>query len=202
MERYQGVKIDCRRQDQTFDGFEPDLHRLHHWTYLFSQLGLAPVHAEGAYGNQSFRCEGESFIISRSGMLPEKAFSRDDFCHVVSCDARDNSCCFSGRSLPSSETLLHYLLYRQHPWLGAILHGHCSLLLEHAEALAIPTTKAAHPYGTVELAHSAVELVDASTRVFNLKNHGFVALGRDIDEAGRITLQTYSRLISLLLEKP
>ena len=198
MESYQGVKITCHCLGNGFEGFDELVRRLHHWTYLFSQLGLTPVHPEGAYGNQSFRTGAESFIITRSGMLPQANFDRDDFCHVVSCDATDNCCQYRGRSLPSSETLLHHLLYRDHPWIGAVLHGHSSLLLEYGEQLNIPSTATVHPYGTPALAHCASALVDNSTRLFNLKGHGFVALGATIDDAGKTTLDISCRLLALL----
>lgn len=124
---------------------------------------------------------------------------REDYCHVIACDAHDNNCDYFGHSLPSSETLLHHLLYHNHPKIGAILHGHSPLLLHHADLLAIPTTAACHPYGTKELAISASEQVTPQIRFFNLKDHGFVAIGSDLSDAGRTVLNVYSRLISLLL---
>jgi ribulose-5-phosphate 4-epimerase/fuculose-1-phosphate aldolase len=199
MERYQGVKIDCRCLGSRFDGIDASLALLNHWTFLLSQLGLTPIHPEGAYGNQSCRTGADSFLITRSGMTPRELERREDFCHVVACDAEGNNCGYFGHSLPSSETLLHHLLYHNHSWIGAVLHGHSPLLLLHADRLDIPATASRHPYGTRELAISAVEMVTPRTRFFILKDHGFVAIGNDLHDAGRTVLTVYSRLLSLLL---
>jgi ribulose-5-phosphate 4-epimerase/fuculose-1-phosphate aldolase len=199
MECYQGVKIDCRCLGSRFDGCDASLTLLNHWTYLLSQLGLTPIHPEGAYGNQSCRTGADSFVITRSGMTPRESERREDYCHVVACDAEGNNCDYFGHSLPSSETLLHHLLYHNHPWIGAILHGHSPLLLLHADHLDIPTTASCHPYGTRELAISAIEMVSPQTRFFILKDHGFVAIGSDLNDAGRTVLTVYSRLLSQLL---
>ena len=48
-------------------------------------------------------------------------------------------------------------------------------------ALNIPVTKEFHAYGTPELAQSALDIVDHINSFFILKDHGFVALGKDID---------------------
>jgi hypothetical protein len=199
MERYQGVKIDCRCLGSGFDGCDASLALLNHWTFLLSQLGLTPIHPEGAYGNQSCRTGAHSFVITRSAMIPRESVLCEDYCHVVACDAESNNCDYFGHSLPSSETLLHHLLYHNHPWIGAILHGHSPLLLHHASLLGIPTTASRHPYGTKELAISAIEMVTPRTRFFILKDHGFVAIGSDLNDAGRTVLTVYSRLLSQLL---
>jgi hypothetical protein len=84
------------------------------------------------------------------------------------------------------------------PHIQAILHGHCSLLNIHAEALNIPVTEKFYDYGTPELAQSALLLAAPATPFFILKDHGFVALGEDIVSAGKLTLHYFSDLISLL----
>ncbi len=90
------------------------------------------------------------------------------------------------------------LCIRHLPHINAILHGHCSLLNIHAEALNIPVTQKFHDYGTPELAQSALDLVDQTTLFFILRDHGFVALGEDIGSAGRMTLYFFSELIRRL----
>lgn len=197
MEKYQGVKFQYRRIDKTFsyDGRLPDLN---HWAYLFSQLGLAPVHAEGAYGNHSYRTGNASFIITKSAMIPAEILQPADFCHVIDLDKATATFLTKGQFAPSSETYLHYALYQTLPHINAILHGHCSLLNSHAKALNLPVTKEFHAYGTPELAQSALDIVEQTTSFFILKDHGFVALGEDIDHAGKLTLDYFSQLISKL----
>ncbi len=197
MENYQGVKFFYR---QTQDNFSYD-HRLpllNHWAYLFSQLGLAPVHPEGAYGNLSYRTGKTSFVISKSGMVPSEKLQSADFCHVVGFDAAATTFLAEGTATPSSETFLHNSLYQSLPGINAILHGHCSLLSFHAATLNIPVTAKFCDYGTPELAESALTLIDQTTRFFILRDHGFVAMGENIDQAGKLTLDYFSLLIKIL----
>jgi len=197
MEKYQGVKFRHIRKNNTFS-YDHRLARLNHWAYLFSQLGLAPVHADGAYGNHSYRSDGTSFVITRSAMLPREILHPDDYCQIVGFDEKSITFYTNGIPTPSSESFLHNALYQSLPHINAILHGHCSLLNIYATALNIPVTKQFYDYGTPELAESAISLVDSSSRFFILKDHGFVALGEDIDTAGSLTLSYYAELIDLL----
>ncbi len=198
METYQGVKFQYHRNKTTFS-YDRRLEDLNRWAYLFSQLGLAPVHAEGAFGNHSYRTGDVSFVITKSAMIPAEVLQPNDFCHVTGLDESTTTFVTEGLSAPSSETFLHYVLYRKLPHINAILHGHCTLLNLHAEALHIPVTKEFHAYGTPELAQSALDLVNGqTTSFFILKEHGFVALGENIETAGNVTLNYFSELINLL----
>lgn len=197
MEKYQGVKFQYHRTKTTF-AYDQRLPDLNHWAYLFSQLGLAPVHAEGAYGNHSYRTGDTSFVITKSAMIPAEILQPDDYCHIVGLDESTTIFHTEGLAAPSSESFLHYVLYQRLPHINAILHGHCALLNNHAKALKIPVTREFHAYGTPELAQSALDLVDQTTCFFILKDHGFVALGKNIDAAGKITLDYFSELINIL----
>lgn len=197
MEKYQGVKFQHHQTKTTFP-YDHHLPRLNHWAYLFSQLGLAPVHADGAYGNHSYRTGETSFVITKSSMIPAEVLQPDDYCHVVGFEEHSTTFITEGKAPPSSESFLHNAIYRSQPHINAILHGHCSLLNTHSRALNIPVTKKFHDYGTRELAESALRLVNQTTFFFILKDHGFVALGTDIDNAGKITLHYFSELITLL----
>ncbi len=198
MEKYQGVKFQYRQMQTSFS-FDQRLPDLNHWAYLFSQLGLAPVHVEGAYGNHSYRTgDASSFIITKSAMIPKETLQADDFTHVVGLDESAHVFLTEGLCAPSSETYLHYVLYRSLPHINAILHGHYPLLNVYAEGLHIPVTKEFYAYGTPELAQSALDIVDRTTSFFILKDHGFVALGKDIATAGKLTLDYFYNLISLL----
>ncbi len=175
------------------------LPRLNHWAWLFAQLGLAPAHPAGAYGNLSCRSEADSFLITRAGMAPAADFIPDNFCQIQGFDQADSSFLYAGKHPPSSESYLHYRLYQALPATAAIFHGHCPLFHEFASALDIPETAAFHPYGTRELAESALTLVaECRPHFFLLREHGFVALGDDVDTAGRLTLDWLGRLLKLL----
>ena len=197
MEVYQGVKFKFQRVKENFH-YDRRLAELNRWAYLFSQLGLTPVHAAGAYGNQSYRTGETSFIITRSGMLPAEQLIPVNYCHVTGLDESSGTFITEGPAIPSSESLLHHALYQAMPGINAILHGHSALINGHAADLKIPVTPSFHPYGTPELARSAVELMDGAIRFFILKDHGFVALGEDIDSAGKLTLDYFAELVRLL----
>jgi len=197
MEKYQGVKFQHRQTNTTFS-YDHRLANLNRWAYLFSQLGLAPVHEGGAYGNHSYRTKDTAFVITKSAMIPAEILQPDDFCHVVNFEEPSTTFIFEGMSPPSSESFLHLALYQSLPYINSILHGHCSLLNKHADVLDIPVTQEFYDYGTPELAKSALDLVSQTTLFFILKDHGFVALGTDIDSAGKLTLNYFSQLIALL----
>lgn len=51
-------------------------------------------------------------------------------------------------------------------------------------------TKTEQPYGTVQLANEVLEVLEDHTYV--IRNHGFVSLGRDIEEAGNQAIRYYN----------
>ncbi len=197
MEQYQGVKFQFSQSAPSFD-YDRKLEILNRWVFLFTELGLAPLHSTGAYGNQSYRTTSSSFIITQSGMSPQKQLNAANYVHVIGFDAANGTFMTEGPATPSSESFLHNVLYEALPHINTILHGHSSLLGKYAQQLDIPVTKHFHDYGTPELAESALQMASGNTLFFILKDHGFVALGKDIETAGEITLGYYMKLISLL----
>lgn len=199
MESYQGVKFSHRCASSSFS-CSKDLEELNKAAYLLSQLGLTPVHPEGAYGNQSYRDSKTSFVITKTGMIPEADLNPDNYTRVVDYDAETSTFVTEGRFSPSSECFLHNEIYAALPEVQAILHGHSALLNIHATQLAIAMTSTFHEYGTMELARSALDLAQKGSNFFILKDHGFVALGKSIHAALQLTLCHYRALL-LFLEK-
>ena len=197
METYQGVKFNHQQvePDYTFDHRLTELNQL---AYLFSQLGLTPIHPEGAYGNQSYRSSPSSFIITKSGMLPGKNLKIENFCEIVKYIPSTTTFLTNGASVPSSECFLHNEIYTTLPDINVILHGHSKLLNECAKELALPTTETFYDYGTQELAHSALLFAKKDIPFFILKDHGFVALGDSIKSTSRLVLDYYRQLIILI----
>ena len=199
METYQGIKFKYSKTRSSFN-FDQRLEILNHWTSIFTELGLAPLHSSGAYGNQSYRTSSSSFIITKTGMNPQNHCNVKDFVHVTGFDRISGTFTTEGLSTPSSECFLHNALYNHLPQINAILHGHSSLLCRYAQQLNIPVTKQFHDYGTLELAESALQVVNSGSDFFILKNHGFVALGSDTNSAGKLTLDYYIKLITFLCD--
>ncbi len=199
MEKYTGIKFGCKKTGDRFV-FDERLELLNTWAFVLAELGLTPVHPDGAYGNQSFRTDGEAMIITRSGMVPQKELAADNYVLIERFDGDSGDFFTKGKSDPSSESILHYMIYRELPSIEAIMHGHSKLLEQYAISLGIPVTTTFHPYGTVELAESAVGILKTQGPFILLKDHGFVAIGTDIDLTGRLILSHYQNLIETLLK--
>ncbi len=79
----------------------------------------------------------------------------------------------------SVDAIEHWMIYREHPDVGAILHVHA--WIEGTVA-----TEINYPCGTVELAESVAELVrrapDPSRAVVGQRNHGLTITGPSLDE--------------------
>src|SRR5690349_11640898 len=80
----------------------------------------------------------------------------------------------------SVDAIEHYMIYREHPEVGAIVHIHGWWRDP------IPSTQVNYPCGTYELALEVAELVrqapDPSRAVIGLKNHGLTITGLSIAE--------------------
>jgi ribulose-5-phosphate 4-epimerase/fuculose-1-phosphate aldolase len=197
MEIYTGVKFKCLKHDSTF-AFDERLSRLNTWAFILAGLGLTPVHPGGAYGNQSYRLGGTSIIITKSGMIPEMDLVPENYVLIEGLDKQGGTFHIRGVSDPSSESMLHYSIYREFSEVGAIMHGHSRLLEQYATELAIPVTTTFQPYGTSALAESAVMLLRSGTGFILLKDHGFVSTGKDIEATGNLVLDYCAQLIALL----
>jgi L-fuculose-phosphate aldolase len=197
VEIYTGIKFKCTRSTGTFT-FDERLADLNTWAFILAGLGLTPLHPGGAYGNQSYRTGPASLIITKSGMVPGKDLIPDNYVHIEGFDEESRTFLLRGSQNPSSESILHYSLYKEFPHVGAIMHGHSRLLEIYAANLEIPVTPKFEPYGTLELAESAVQLLRDGGDFILLKDHGFVAIGKDIDSTGNLVLDYSGRLISLL----
>lgn len=79
----------------------------------------------------------------------------------------------------SVDAIEHFLIYREHPSVGAILHV-------HAWMEGIRSTHINFPCGTYELASTVADLVrqepDPGHAVIGLKNHGLTITGESLDE--------------------
>jgi ribulose-5-phosphate 4-epimerase/fuculose-1-phosphate aldolase len=138
-----------------------------------------------SYGNFSARLDADRFWMSASGV--DKSALRDvgrDILLVTVNDAERNA---MRLSVPagveprrvSVDAIEHWLIYRENPGVGAILHV-------HAWMEGVPSTELTYPCGTYELAQAVAELVrrapDPDRAVVGLRNHGLTITGHDMDE--------------------
>ena len=138
-----------------------------------------------SYGNLSVRKDEKRFWMSASGV--DKANLREigrDILMVKDYDPERNAILLS---VPphveprrvSVDAIEHWMIYREHPEVGAILHV-------HAWMEGVPATAFNYPCGTYELAQAVAEKVreapDPARAVVGLKNHGLTITGRSLDE--------------------
>lgn len=167
---------------------------LSEWCGIFHRYDLTPPHEGSSLGNLSFRLKNaeNSFIITASQLGLKECPAEDAFVAVNDCNMETGTVYAEGLRNPSSESMLHYCIYRERSDVNAIFHGHSALILEAAERLSLPVTRREEPFGTMELVHRVSEILDDRTFLV-MKNHGFLALGQDMAAAGKRTLQVYER---------
>jgi len=82
----------------------------------------------------------------------------------------------------SVDAIEHWMIYREHPGVGAIVHV-------HAWIPGTPATEISYPCGTLELAEAVADLVrrapDPARAVVGQRNHGLTITGPDLDEIFR-----------------
>lgn len=149
-----------------------------HVQRLYSLGGLS-------YGNLSVRKDAKTFWMSGSGI--NKADMRivgRDMLLVKDYDPEQGAMILSvpphvKPNRVSVDAIEHWMIYRGHPSVGAIIHV-------HAWMDGIPSTQINYPCGTYELAYSVAELVrrapDPSRAVVGLRNHGLTITGRSLDD--------------------
>lgn len=185
-EQYRGIKFKTILTNP-----EPPadyrINELRYWCRIFDEKNLAPPYPGGSYGNLSFRIrQGENqFIITGTSVELKGGLKNDCFVKVTNCSIENATVYAEGKRLPSSESMMHFSVYRQRPEINAIFHGHCNEMLKNARAVNIPETENEDAYGTTELIISVLELTK-NNNFIAVKNHGFISLGKTMEEAGRI----------------
>src|SRR5512142_3259563 len=157
---------------------------LRHVKRLYSIGGLS-------YGNLSMRKDETRFWMSASGV--DKANLREPSRDVllvsgyVPDEAKMVLSVAPGVEprRVSVDAIEHWMIYRNHPDVGAILHV-------HAWVEGVPATDVNYPCGTAELAQAVSDIIDAApdpTRaIVGLRNHGITATGDSLlDIIDRIT---------------
>jgi ribulose-5-phosphate 4-epimerase/fuculose-1-phosphate aldolase len=138
-----------------------------------------------SYGNLSSRKDDERFWMSASGVDKAKleTIGRD----IMLVSGFDPSQPAMLISVPreveprrvSVDAIEHWMIYREHPGVGAIIHV-------HAWVDGIASTEMNYPCGTIELAEAVAELVrrepDPAHAIIGLRNHGITVTGESIEE--------------------
>jgi ribulose-5-phosphate 4-epimerase/fuculose-1-phosphate aldolase len=156
---------------------------LRHVKLLYGIGGLS-------YGNASARrtadgALGPEFWMSASGV--DKSALTDVGKHILLVQGYDSERDTMILSVPpevkpnrvSVDAIEHWMIYNEHPEVGAILHV-------HAWMEGIDSTEINYPCGTVELAGAVAQLVreapDPGHAVVGQRNHGLTITGESLDE--------------------
>jgi len=153
-----------------------DPRDLRHIERLFGIGGLS-------YGNLSVRKDATRYWMSASGVdKGNMAVIGRDMLLVKGFDAERR---VMQLSVPpgikprrvSVDAIEHWMIYTEHPTVGAIVHV-------HAWMKDVPSTAINYPCGTIQLAQAVAEKVreapDPAETVVGLKNHGLTITGRTL----------------------
>ncbi len=155
-----------------------DERDLRHVKRLYGIGGLS-------YGNFSERLDERRFWMSASGV--DKAHLDTPGRDILLVSDYDAERGVIVLSVPpaveprrvSVDAIEHWMIYQEHPEVGAILHAHAWLE-------GIPTTEFNFPCGTEELATSVAAALaaepDPAHAVIGLRNHGITATGESLSE--------------------
>ena len=144
-------------------------------------------------GNLSQQVDG-GFVITTSG-CNLGMIEPHELALVESCDLESERVTYAGPAKPSSEAMLHWLLYRDAPSVAAIVHAHDELATSSAVAGELRETAREEPYGTVALAELAARAFAEGGDIIVLKNHGYVARGSDLRRATETVIRMHLRLV-------
>lgn len=170
---------ECARLQDTFRACGERLAR----------FGMTPANG----GNLSQAVAG-GFVVTTSGSNLG-CLEPGELAMVSRCSLEEEWVRYAGVAQPSSETLMHWLIYRDVPAAGAVVHAHDDATASLAASRAnTPETPREEPYGTVALARLAAQTFAAGGEIIVLKNHGYVATGPDLEHAVETVVRTHLAL--------
>ena len=145
-------------------------------------------------GNVSMRYHG-GFLISAAG-CNLGCVEQDELILVEHFDVAAETVTYLGAMEPSSESIMHGLIYAERPEAGAVIHAHDEFATRpELVSGELEETEREAPYGTVELARMAIKAFQRAERIIILKNHGYVAIGPDLETTCDLVVNTHLRLL-------
>lgn len=191
---YHGVKFEVKAVDKNIPSGSR-LKELKYWCRKFHDCNLAPAYKGGSYGNLSFRIRkgGNEFIITGSKIGLKDSLSDKCFVRVLKADLDKGVVYSRGAKEPSSESMLHYAIYKKRADVNAIFHGHCREILCSAGRLNMRQTRKKEPYGTLRLVNSVLESLGKEDFII-MKGHGFISMGKTMAQAGKRAINIYNSI--------
>jgi len=178
------------------------IEELKYWCHTFQDMNLTPLYENRSLGNLSFRLHeyDDAFIITASALALKEGLQDDAFVMVHSYDMQRGIVFASGAREPSMESMLHFGVYQARKDVNAVFHGHSGRILHTADALRLPTTEKFEDHGSVQLVDSVLAILRDHTFVV-MKDHGFLSLGANMAEAGRMAIELHERARNLREKK-
>ena len=189
-EKYIGVKFKAERIEGTVKEQEK-AKEIVKWCKQCVKLNIAPSYGKGTSGNLSIRAK-EGFLITPTATFFEE-INEEGIVKIIEVNLKNNLIKYKGNKLPSSETLMHAILYKKLKNINAIFHTHDEKVMKNYKLFSIPITAKEVPYGTKEVGESLLEIAKDGNYLI-MKNHGCVVLGKDAEEAGKRMVEMHNKL--------
>ncbi|MCK4319197.1 class II aldolase/adducin family protein [Candidatus Micrarchaeota archaeon] len=173
MEKYKGVKFKIKEVEAKFNS-RPLVELDKEIAGYFQK----PV---GNEGNLSIR-KNKGFLIKKAGIRMGE-ITEQDVSLVFEANSSEVVC---SNPVPSSESIMHYNIYRERPEIKIILHFHDDELLKRIER--IPN----YGYGTKKQAE-AVSRALQKKNVVGIEKHGIVIIGKNKKEIIEGLKKVYSK---------
>ena len=154
-----------------------------------ARYGMAPANG----GNMSVRL-ADGFLLTASGSQLGD-LDPEDIVWVHGCSIARQCTQYTGARLPSSEAMLHQWVLHQRWRSGCVVHAHDEVATSTALCGLIPETVREEPYGTIALARLAVATLSGERRIIVLRNHGYVAVGANLEQTIDLIVAMHERLL-------
>lgn len=200
MDSETGVRIKFRpAQRDARPHRYPPMDGLLHWCRVFDVEGMAPLEGGASAGNLSFRTVN-GFVITPTRSRLKSLLAWERLVEVVRSNWLDYEMHYLGLDPPSSDAFLHERIYRRRADVEAVFHGHDAAVLDQADALArvfdIAVTPQEIQFGTRVDAEETSRSLGGRDYLIR-KGHGFLSVGRTLDEAGELALAIHRRAVDL-----
>jgi len=181
---------------------DPRLEELKYWCHQFQKRNLTPLYKERSLGNLSFRIKDkhDAFIITAAALALKDDLTDDSFVTVRSYDPAKGIIFASGTKEPSSESVLHFSIYSKRKNVNAVFHGHSGRIIYSSDDLELVSTKQFEQYGSIELVRSVLDVL-GNELFLVMKKHGFLSLGKNMEEAGTHAMKVYEQAQGLKVKK-
>ena len=192
------IKFDCRWTEGP--SFPNDvIKNINKCRQALYQLKLIGAYSNGiGFGNLSQRIKDNTFLISGSATGGITELSGAHYAIVDHFDINQNQVHCHGPIRASSESMSHAIIYQNCPDINAVIHVH-HLKMWQKLLNQVPTTEASVSYGTPEMSHEIVRLLQESEllkkKLFVTAGHkeGIFTFGMNLEEALEKLLYTFKK---------